>query len=81
MLQYLWKKNKKVFKVALILMSATILVGMLFIVDTIQKEKRLKSSNAVELTKDTGEIPSYDVSGMTDEEILEFIKELRKNEK
>lgn len=81
MLQYLWKKNKKVCKVALVLMYATIFIGALFIVDTIQKEKRLKSSNAVELTKDTGEIPSYDVSGMTDEEILEFIKELRKNEK
>lgn len=55
----------------------TLILGVLLIIDTIQKEDRESKSVSYELVEDDGNIMAYDVNGMTDEEITSMLAEER----
>lgn len=77
MLKYMWNKNKALMKIAIILIMSVLIMGILLIVDSIQKANR--SSNLVgdTLIENDGQINAYDVDGLTDEQIEEWLERER----
>ena len=77
MFKYMWNKNKALMKIAIVLIMGVLIMGVLLIVDSIQKANR--SSNLVgdTLIENDGQINAYDVDGLTDEQIEEWLKRER----
>lgn len=77
MFKYMWNKNKALTKIAIILIMGVLAMGVLLIVDSIQKANR--SSNLVgdTLIENDGQINAYDVDGLTDEQIEEWLERER----
>lgn len=77
MFKYMWNKNKALMKIAIILIMGVLVMGVLLIVDSIQKVNR--SSNLVgdTLIENDGQINAYDVDGLTDEQIEEWLERER----
>lgn len=77
MFKYMWNKNKALMKIAIILIMGVLVMGVLLIVDSIQKANR--SSNLVgdTLIENDGQINAYDVDGLTDEQIEEWLERER----
>lgn len=77
MFKYMWNKNKALMKIAIILIIGVLIMGVLLIVDSIQKANR--SSNLVgdTLIENDGQINAYDVDGLTDEQIEEWLERER----
>lgn len=77
MFKYMWNKNKALMKIAIILIMGVLVMGVLLIVDSIQKAN--KSSNLVgdTLIENDGQINAYDVDGLTDEQIEEWLEHER----
>ena len=78
MLGQLYNKNKFLFRVALWSMLSFLLIGVIFVIDTIQKEQRNQEAMKFSsISKYEEQNQSYDVSGMTQEEINEMIIKIR----
>lgn len=74
----LYTKHRFLFRIASVLTVVLLVYLTLVVVDAIQKEVR-KSNYTQEITVKpyTGEFKSYDVEGLTDEEISEVVEEGR----
>lgn len=55
-----------------------LIIGTLSIVDILQREERESTSVKVDIDSYT-ELPAFDVTGLTDEEIEKYLEEYRKN--
>lgn len=77
MFKYMWNKNKALMKIVIILIMGVLVMGVLLVVDSIQKANR--SSNLVgdTLIENDGQINAYDVDGLTDEQIEEWLERER----
>lgn len=77
MFKYMWNKNKALMKIAIILIMGVLVMCVLLIVDSVQKANR--SSNLVgdTLIENDGQINAYDVDGLTDEQIEEWLEHER----
>lgn len=77
MIKYMWSKNKTLMKIAIVLIMSVLIMGILLIIDSIQKANR--SSNLVgdTLIENDGQINAYDVDGLTDEQIEEWLERER----
>lgn len=81
MLKYMCKKNPKLMTSFFILVGVILVWGFLLVQDAIQKEMAAhRSTESVEIVGDTGEIKSYNVDGMTDEQIEQLL-EIERNRK
>lgn len=74
-----YKRNKNLSVLLVTLVSGTLLLGGLYVVDMIQKDTRNKNTCTVELHKYTN-INAFDVEGLTSEEIDKYLEEYRENE-
>ena len=77
MIKQLYNKNKFLFKTSLFSSLLFLVIGILFIVDTIQKQDRNKLGSDFATLSEYKEYDTYDISGMTQEEINEMLKEIR----
>jgi hypothetical protein len=73
MFKYMWNKNKALMKIAIILIIGILIMGVLLIVDSIQKANRSSSIVGDTLIENDGQINAYDVDGLTDEQIEELL--------
>lgn len=80
MLKYLWNKNRVLMKIASLIIVAVLIMGTLLIIDSIQKAKRESNSVEYKLTESDGQIKAYDVEGLTDEEIANWLEQERAQE-
>ena len=80
MFKYLWNKNKVLMKIASFIVITVLIMGTLLIIDSIQKSKRESNSVEYKLTESDGQIKAYDVEGLSDEEIAEWLKRERAQE-
>ena len=80
MFKYLWNKNKVLMKIASFIVVTVLIMGTLLIIDSIQKSKRESNSVEYKLTESDGQIKAYDVEGLSDEEIAEWLKRERAQE-
>lgn len=75
MLKYMYQKNKHLIRITCIIVLAVFVYGTLLIVDAIQKaERESRTGEAVIIQENTGDIPAYNVDGLTDEQIMEFLE-------
>lgn len=77
MIKYLFTKHRFIMRLSIAAIVITLILGVLLIIDTIQKEDRESKSVSYELVEDDGNIMAYDVNGMTDEEITSMLAEER----
>lgn len=77
MFKYLWNKNKVLMKIASFIVVAVFIMGTLLIIDSIQKSKRESNSVEYKLTESDGQIKAYDVEGLSDEEIANWLEQER----
>lgn len=77
MFKYLWNKNKVLMKIASFIVVAVLIMGTLLIIDSIQKSKRESNSVEYKLTESDGQIKAYDVEGLSDEEITNWLEQER----
>lgn len=77
MFKYLWNKNKVLMKIASFIVVAVLVMGILLIIDSIQKSKRESNSVEYKLTESDGQIKAYDVEGLSDEEIANWLEQER----
>lgn len=77
MFKYMWNKNKALMKIAIILIIGILIMGVLLIVDSIQKANRSSSIVGDTLIENDGQINAYDVDGLTDEQIEEWLERER----
>lgn len=80
MLRYLWNKNRVLMKIASFIIVAVLIMGALLIIDSIQKAKRESNSVEYKLTESDGQIKAYDVEGLSDEEISNWLEKERSQE-
>ena len=80
MLKYLWNKNRVLMKIASFIIVAVLIMGTLLIIDSIQKAKRESNSVEYKLTESDGQIKAYDVEGLSDEEISNWLERERAQE-
>lgn len=80
MLRYLWNKNKVLMKIASLIIVAVIVMGTLLVIDSIQRAKRESNSVEYKLTESDGQIKAYDVEGLSDEEISDWLEKERAQE-
>lgn len=79
MLKYMYDKNPRLMRICIIIFIIIFIWGALLVTDAIQKEVRAaKTTEPVEVKADTEEFRAYDVDGLTDEQIEEWIKEERR---
>lgn len=76
----LWQKHHRLLKFTIFLMIIIILYGAILIISSIQEAIREKSSTGFTVESMTGDIPAYNVEGMTEEEVQQFIEYLRNQE-
>lgn len=77
----LYKKHRILIKLSAILCLLVIIYGTLLIVDDVQKSMRsANSTESVNINEDTGEIPAYNVEGLSDEQIQELL-EMERNKR
>lgn len=77
MFKYLWNKNKVLMKIASFIVVAVLIMGTLLIIDSIQKSKRENNSVEYKLTESDGQIKAYNVEGLSDEEITNWLEQER----
>lgn len=77
MFKYMWNKNKALMKIAIILILFVLIMGVLLIVDSIQKAHRDSNLVGDTLIENDGQINAYDVDGLTDEQIEEWLERER----
>lgn len=77
MLKYLWNKNKVLMKITSFIVVVVLIMGTLLIIDSIQKSKRESNSIEYKLTESDGQIKAYDVEGLSDEEIANWLEQER----
>lgn len=77
MFKYMWNKNKALMKIAIILILFVLIMGVLLIVDSIQKAQRDSNLVGDTLIENDGQINAYDVDGLTDEQIEEWLERER----
>lgn len=77
MFKYLWNKNRVLMKIASFIVVAVLIMGTLLIIDSIQKSKRESNSVEYKLTESDGQIKAYDVEGLSDEEIANWLEQER----
>lgn len=80
MLRYLWNKNRVLMKIASFIIIAVLIMGTLLVIDSIQKAKRESNSVEYKLTESDGQIKAYDVEGLSDEEISNWLEKERAQE-
>lgn len=80
MLKYLWNKNCVLMKIASLIIVAVLVMGTLLVIDSIQKAKRESNSVEYKLTESDGQIKAYDVEGLSDEEISNWLERERAQE-
>lgn len=80
MLRYLWNKNRVLMKIASFIIVAVLIMGTLLVIDSIQKAKRESNSVEYKLTESDGQIKAYDVEGLSDEEISNWLEKERAQE-
>lgn len=80
MLRYLWNKNKVLIKIASLIIVVVLVMGTLLVIDSIQKAKRESNSVEYKLTESDGQIKAYDVEGLSDEEIANWLEQERAQE-
>lgn len=80
MLRYLWNKNKVLIKIASLIIVAVLVMGTLLVIDSIQRAKRESNSVEYKLTESDGQIKAYDVEGLSDEEISDWLEKERAQE-
>lgn len=80
MLRYLWNKNKVLMKIASLIIVVVLVMGTLLIIDSIQRAKRESNSVEYKLTESDGQIKAYDVEGLSDEEISDWLEKERAQE-
>lgn len=80
MLKYLWNKNHVLMKIASLIIVAVLVMGTLLVIDSIQKAKRESNSVEYKLTESDGQIKAYDVEGLSDEEISNWLERERAQE-
>lgn len=80
MLRYLWNKNKVLMKIASLIIVAVLVMGTLLVIDSIQRAKRESNSVEYKLTESDGQIKAYDVEGLSDEEISDWLEKERAQE-
>lgn len=80
MLRYLWNKNKVLMKIASLIIVVVLIMGTLLIIDSIQRAKRESNSVEYKLTESDGQIKAYDVEGLSDEEISDWLERERAQE-
>lgn len=74
MLKYMYHKNPRLTKIMIILMTLILVYGILLFVDAIQQEQRKKNmSQSLDIKTSTEEFRAYDVNGMTDEQIEQWL--------
>ena len=80
MLKYLWNKNRVLMKIASLIIVAVLVMGTLLVIDSIQKAKRESNSVEYKLTESDGKIKAYDVEGLSDEEVSNWLERERAQE-
>ena len=77
MFKYMWNKNKTLMKIAIVLIIGVLIMGALLIVDSIQRTNRNNNLVGDALIENDGQINAYDVEGLTDEQITEWLERER----
>jgi hypothetical protein len=67
-------------KIASLIIVAVLVMGTLLVIDSIQKAKRESNSVEYKLTESDGQIKAYDVEGLSDEEISNWLERERAQE-
>lgn len=78
-MSYLWHRHKRLLTGAIIISTLVLLIGIVCVVDSIQKQNRRDSllvGNPIRVIPDS-EVKSYNVEGMTDEEIKKMLEDMR----
>ena len=78
-MSYLWHRHKRLLVGAIIISALVLLIGIVCVVDSIQKQNRRDSllvGNPIRVIPDS-EVKSYNVEGMTDEEIKKMLEDMR----
>lgn len=75
-LKYMWEKNKFLCKIALILITYVAVYGICVIVGAVQDDLNTDYVETVSLPSQDG-IQAYDIEGLTDEEIMEYLNIIR----
>ncbi len=71
----LYKRHRILLKTAAILCVIVLVYGTLLIIDAIQQSARdVGFTESFSIKENTGEIPAYNVDGMTDEQIQEMLE-------
>lgn len=74
MLKYMYNKNPKLVRSVAILMAVILAYGVFLIVDSIQREQREKGKiDGPTIKTSTEEFRAYDVDGLTDEQIEQWL--------
>lgn len=77
MLKYMWNKNKVLMKITITIIFVILVMGTLMIIDSVQKARIEANSVTYELQEDDGEIRAYNVDGLTEEQIQEWLERER----
>lgn len=77
MLKYMWNKNKVLMKITITVIFVILVMGTLMIIDSVQKARIEANSVTYELQEDDGEIRAYNVDGLTEEQIQEWLERER----
>lgn len=76
----LYKKHKKLLWTGLVISVLVIALGVSTIVSDIRGRKIAENTTIVEVGEYTESIKGYDVSGLTQEEIKEYLSIIRESE-
>lgn len=75
-----YKKHRVLIKLAAIVCCAVIALGIVLVVDSIQKAIiSANSSEEINISENHGEINAYNVEGLTDEQIEQLLEIQRNN--
>lgn len=80
----LYQKHRVLFRFTIILVLIVLTIGTVEVISAIQQEqidKNTNSSDIVELKEQRADIPAYNVDGLTDEQIKEYIQKQREYDK
>ena len=76
----LWQKNKRLLTVGMILVIIVLIWGGLLISHSIEKSNEVIHTNDL-MEQSTGSIRVYDVEGLTQEEVNEYIETIHNTNK
>ena len=76
----LYKKHKKLLWTGLVISVLVVALGVSTIVSDIRNHKIAENTTIVEVEEYTESIKGYDVSGLTQEEIKEYLSIIRESE-